>query len=361
MKGKLLACSGFMLAAAPSVAQTNVTLYGVVDSGVEYANHQVAGGNLVRLNSGNVAGPRWGLRGTEELGSGLKAVFLLENGFDPDTGRSAQGGRLFGRSAYVGLNGAWGRVTFGRQQNLIFDMIGKFDPMLLAPKYSITVQDGAFVGRADNTAKYIGMFGGLTASAMYSFGSDSGIADGSEVPGNSKIGREYGLQLSYSGGSFAVGAVYDEINTGTVTTNPDATTRRVVAAGTYSWNSLQAFLGYRWARAYDGAALAGAPRGTENQGSSLWWTGLIWQIKQPISLGLAAYYQNFKNTSADPWLFVAMAKYAFSKRTDAYMTVGYTRNKGSSNLGLSSTGLGFGATRPGTNQLGAVIGIRHTF
>ena len=81
---------------ASAQAQTSVTLYGVVDAGIDFANHQVGGGSVVRQSSGNVAGSRWGLRGNEDLGGGLKAVFVLESGFDTDTGKSAQGGRLFG-------------------------------------------------------------------------------------------------------------------------------------------------------------------------------------------------------------------------------------------------------------------------
>jgi predicted porin len=347
--------------AASAQAQTNVTLYGVVDAGIEYANHQVGGGSVSRLTSGNVAGSRWGLRGSEDLGEGLKAVFVLESGFDADTGKSAQGGRLFGRMAYVGLQGQWGSLLLGRQQSEIFDLIGPYDPMLLAPKYSIFTQDLSFVSRADNTIKYIGTFGGLVASAMYSFGAESGTAGGSEVPGSSKLGREYGFRLSYSAGPFSVGGAYDETNTGTVTINPDAKTRRAVVAGTYDFSLIKVFAGYRWARAYDGAVLAGAIPGAANQGSNLWWTGLVWQVTPSASLGAAAYYQDFQNTGNDPWLFVAMGKYAFSKRTDAYLSVGYTKNKGNSNLGLSSGAAGFGNTPPGSNQLGATVGIRHVF
>lgn len=351
-----------LVCALPASAQSSVMLYGVVDTGIEYANHQVDGGNsIARISSGNTAGSRWGLRGVEDLGNGQQAVFVLESGYDTDTGKSSQGGRLFGRMAYVGMQGRWGSLLLGRQQNELFDFIGAFDPMLLAPRYSILNQDIAFVSRADNTVKYTGTFGGLTASAMYSFGAESSTVNGSEVPGNAKLGREYGFRLSYSSGPIGIGAAYDEVNTGTTTTNPDARTRRAVLAGTYDFNPVKAFVGYRWARAYDGALLPGAIAGAGNQGSNLWWTGLIWQASPAIALSAAAYYQDFRNTGNDPWLFAGNARYAFSKRTNAYLSVGYTRNKGSANLGLSSGVGGFGYTPPGTNQLGAVVGIRHVF
>ncbi|MGY8526194.1 porin [Paracidovorax citrulli] len=363
MKGRLAVPAALSLACAwPMQAKASVTLYGVIDNGIEYANHQPEGGDsIVRMSSANIAGSRWGLRGEEDLGGGRKAVFVLESGFDGDTGRSSQGGRLFGRMAYVGLQGRWGSLLVGRQQNALFDFIGPYDPMLLAPRYSIMNQDVGFVSRADNTVKYTGRFGGVTASAMYSFGAESSRPDGSEVPGEPKLGREYGLRLSYAAGPFGIGAVYDEINSGTTTVNPDAKTRRAVLAGFYDFASIKAFLGYRWARAYDGALLPGAAAGAGNQGSSLWWTGLRWEATPAVALTLAAYYQDFRNTGSDPWLFVGHARYAFSKRTEAYLSVGYALNRGEANLGVASGVGGFGYAPPGTNQLGTVVGIRHIF
>jgi predicted porin len=350
-----------LLCCGSAKAQASATLYGVVDAGIDFANHQVGGGSVVRQSSANVAGSRWGLRGAEDLGGGLKAVFVLESGFDADTGKSGQGGRLFGRMAYVGMQGQWGSVLVGRQQNEMFDLIGAFDPMQIAPKWSILNQDLVFASRADNTVKYVGTFGGLTASAMYSFGAESNTTNGSEVPGNSKLGREYGFRVSYSSGPFSVGSAYDEINTGTVTTNPDAKTRRAVLTGTYDFSAIKLFAGYRWARAYDGAVLPGALPGPANQGSNLWWTGAIWQAGRALTLSAAAYYQDYRNTGGDPWLFVVMGKYAFSKRTDAYLSFGYAMNRENSNMGLGNGAAGFGNTPAGSNQFGGAIGIRHVF
>ncbi|PMY01052.1 porin, partial [Pseudomonas sp. GW460-13] len=84
---------------------------------------------LFRMSSGGLSGSRWGLRGVEDLGSGLKALFVLESGFGLDDGKSQQGGRLFGRQAYVGLESDQvGRVTFGRQYTSLFDMMANFSP-----------------------------------------------------------------------------------------------------------------------------------------------------------------------------------------------------------------------------------------
>nr|WP_245180266.1 porin [Cupriavidus sp. LEh25] len=272
-------------------------MYGVVDAGIEFANHQPGHGNsVVRLTSGNIAGSRWGLRGTEDLGQGLRGAFVLESGFDVDTGKSGQGGRLFGRQAYVGVQGSWGGLLLGRQQSAMFDFIGNFEPMALATKYSVFTQDPIYVQRADNTVKYVGVFGDLAASAFYSFGADSNVANGSEVPGNPKLGREFGGYVIYTTGPFAVAAAYDQLNTGTTTVTPDAMTRRASAAATYATGPVKVFAGYRWARAYDGGVVPGAIPGAANQGSNLYWLGTSWRVTPALGLSAAAYYQDFKNT-----------------------------------------------------------------
>lgn len=362
MKLRMIAMCGAAAVWSGGVfAQSNVILYGVVDAGIEYLSNQPGGGHdVVRMATGNLAGSRWGLRGVEDLGNGLKGLFVLESGFETDTGRSTLGNRLFGRAAYVGLEGRWGAVTLGRQTTPFFNISATIDPMLISAKYSILSQDGAFSSRADNSIKYVGAFGPLKATALYSFGFDSTIANGSEVPGNPKIGREYGGNLVYESGNWSVGAAYDEINTGTTTVRSDATTRRATIGGSYAIGDASVYAGYRWAKAYDGALLAGAPVSSP-QRSNLWWSGVRWQATGRVTLAAAAYYQDFAGTNADPWMFVATGAYDFSKRTTAYLALGYTKNRNGSNLGLGTGGSGFGSVEPGANQLGATIALRHIF
>lgn len=78
-------------------AQSSVTLYGIIDAGIGYVHNADGNGKQVGMINGNMNGNRWGIKGSEDLGGGLKAVFQLESGFDPGTGRSNQGGREFGR------------------------------------------------------------------------------------------------------------------------------------------------------------------------------------------------------------------------------------------------------------------------
>ncbi|CAG9168475.1 porin [Cupriavidus respiraculi] len=347
-----MAASAAACAAPAAFAQstTNVTLYGIVDAGVEVINNVAegtGGGTAVRMNSGNLSGSRWGLRGTEDLGGGLKGIFVLESGFDIDTGRSAQGSRLFGRAAYVGLSGNFGAVTLGRQQNALYDLFGAFDPMAVGPRYSLNSVDSLFNGRADNAIKYTGKFGGLTATGFYSFGRDGN----GEVPGEAKVARNFGGGLSYAVGGFSVGAAYDQFQGATVALQ-DRAAKRAAFGTAYAFGSAKVFAGYRWMKD-DGTGSATAAPARSN----LYWAGANYKFTPAFQLTGAAYYDDNKNNDRDPWMFVLSADYALSKRTDAYLNVGYAKNKNGSTLGLN----GSGTAMPGENQTGATIGVRHRF
>jgi predicted porin len=132
MKGKVVLGIALLATATQSQAQTatSVTLYGIIDTTIRYSNNNAGDKNLAELTDGYFNGSRWGIRGNEDLGGGLTALFVLESGFDPSTGVSSQGtstanygqqstggqGRLFGRTAIVGLEkDKIGRLTLGRQ------------------------------------------------------------------------------------------------------------------------------------------------------------------------------------------------------------------------------------------------------
>jgi len=365
MKLKLLAISAAALASAGVHAQSSVTLYGVADVGIEYVNNSSGTGKgtgdrggVARMQSGNMSGSRWGLRGVEDLGQGLKGVFVLENGFTIDDGKDD--GRLFGRQAFVGLQGGFGSLTLGRQETPVYDFALKYDPMALAGRYSLLSQDAGFSSRADNAIKYRGTFGGLTASALYSFGYDGN----GEIPGDSRKGREYAFGLNYESGPFGVGAVYDQRQVDTAKSGVgDIKLQRAALAGSYAFGPAKAYVGYRWARL--SGDVAGFGIGAR---SNLWWAGLGYQLTPALSLTGTVSYQDFNRTKADPWLFVASADYALSKRTDACFNVAYALNRAdggqriASNLGVGGFGeTSFTSNASKRNQFGAVVGIRHKF
>lgn len=172
-------------------AAQNVTLYGVVDTGVEYVNNVGTDkSGLVRMPSLTGSVPsRWGMRGSEDLGAGLKSVFVLESGFAPDSGSANQGGRLFGRQAYVGLLGQWGQIAFGRQYTMLFWSV--LDPDILGPAvYGLGSLDNYVPNtRTDNAISYKGKFAGLTIGGTYSFGRDTVNAGPSPAGTNTALAR----------------------------------------------------------------------------------------------------------------------------------------------------------------------------
>jgi predicted porin len=205
-KGKLVLASiviGLNSAAlVPGIAsaQSAVTLYGALDEGIDYVNNS-GGEYLVRMRDGTydgMYGSRWGLKGEEDLGGGLKALFKLESGFSIENGQSRQGGRLFGRQAYVGIaDQRFGTVTLGRQYDSVVDYIqpvaasGQFGgPFLHAGDIDNT--DNSF--RVDNAIKYASpSIAGLTFGGMYSFTNTN--APGRGTTGMWSVGANY----TYSG------------------------------------------------------------------------------------------------------------------------------------------------------------------
>ena len=375
MKMKLFAAAVAALAAGGAYAQSSVTLYGVVDAGVEWANkvpNATGGGSSrIAMQSGNLSGSRWGLRGVEDLGGGLKGIFNLESGFSLADGTSGQGGRLFGRNAYVGLQGQWGQLTLGRQQNLLYDFGLIYDPMAIASRYSVTSQDQFLAGRADNSLKYVGTFGGLSVSALYAFNYDS-VKGSGVVAGENKIGREWSLGANYAAGPLSVGAVYDQTNNKFLATDENKEQRATIA-GTYAFGPAKLYAGYRWYKANYAVVT-----GNGNLRSNLYWLGAGYQATPALTLTGTAYYQQFKNSgSGNPWLFVVGTDYALSKRTDAYFNLAYAKNSSGSGLGvagLNDANYGgkdattltngsqvFSNSANNNNQFGAVVGIRHKF
>lgn len=194
-------------------------LYGVIDSGVEYVSNVGANGDsLVRMPNNSATVPsRWGIRGTEDLGGGLKGLFVLESGFSPDSGTSNQGGRLFGRQALVGLTNQYGQLSFGRQYTMLF--WATLDTDILGPNvYSSPSLDSYLPNtRADNAVAYKANFNGFVVGATYSFGRDAvnagpspaGTNCAGENPPDKKACREWSAMIGYDSKSWGLIAAYD--------------------------------------------------------------------------------------------------------------------------------------------------------
>ena len=153
------------LVASGALAQT-VTVYGLVDLAVEHVTSVgSAGTGLSRMPGLTGSLPsRLGLRGSEDLGGGLRAVFTLEQGFAPDVGTQTQGGRAWGRQAFVGLAGDWGQLAIGRQYTMLYWSLLEAD--IMGPALYGTGSLDAYIpnARADNSVAYRGTFGGLSVA-----------------------------------------------------------------------------------------------------------------------------------------------------------------------------------------------------
>lgn len=161
MKKSLLAVAVLGTLAGAASAQSNVTLYGIVDAGINFDNGRNAAGKTWSVASGQQSGSRLGVKGTEDLGGGLSAVFVLENGFNADDGTMANGGRLFGRQAWVGLNSAGlCSIKLGRQYSAIYNALNAIDPFAINQAgdaqrvYGYGLGKADPIARSDNTVTY---------------------------------------------------------------------------------------------------------------------------------------------------------------------------------------------------------------
>ncbi|MFM0704410.1 porin [Paraburkholderia sediminicola] len=199
--GLLSAMSGF------AHAQSSVTLYGLVDAGVSYTNNQ-RGSSVFQMTSGRLNGSRWGLRGIEDLGGGLQAVFTLENGFAVTNGALAQGGRLFGRQAFVGLEKTdIGTLTLGRQYDPIAELVAPLaGPGFWSPSTHIGDNDNFNTTyRVNNSLKFrSSRIAGFTVDTMYAFSNQAAGTAGQGFGNN----RMLGVAANYAWNSLTVAGGY---------------------------------------------------------------------------------------------------------------------------------------------------------
>ena len=242
MKKSLIALAALAAVGAAS-AQSSVTLYGVIDAGYTWARETNIwmGTKTERtrtgFTSGNLSGSRWGMKGQEDLGNGLAAVFNVEAGFDSINGDFTTG---FNRRAVVGLKGGFGQVLLGRDYTPLDELLGGngFQAIDLST-YNTDPLTGSdlYTGRADGI-HYSGNFSGVGVKAFVSYervkvASDSG-------PDSDDRAEGYGLNLSYATGPFAIaGGVQqfkDKAVSGTIAKNTE-----YAVAASYDFTAAKVF------------------------------------------------------------------------------------------------------------------------
>jgi len=354
--------------AAHAESNSTVTIYGIFDAGVEYlTNVGLESDRMVRMPSLTGTFPsRIGFRGSEDLGDGLRAVFVLEEGFSPDTGTLNQGGRAWGRQAFVGLTGSWGQISLGRQYSQIFfSLIGD----TLAPNiYAAGVLDTYIPNaRVDNSIAYRGSFGAWTVGATYSIGRDAVAVPAAggcagESSSDSKACRHVSALLQYSTKEWGVAAVYDSNAGGAGAGSPlpssSQTDTRKLINGFYTVGPVMIGAGFE-RRINEGAP---ANNASTTARSNYWWLGATYRVDLTsfdLQYGSLKYSQSTTGNGAR--VLAARAMYHLSKRTAVYASVGHIDNQGTSAVTIDGGNISGSAPAAGGRQSGLMLGIRHFF
>lgn len=321
MKKTLLATALLVGFAGAAHAQSSVTLYGLVDAGFNYAKRD--GQSVKGIDSGLMSQSRFGLRGSEDLGNGLKAIFTLENGFTVDNGQQTHG-RLFGRYAYVGLESATaGRLTLGRTTNLAFMWAaGIANPFGLSFStasvgstfaYNDAVMGG---GRVNNSVYYYSpSFYGVQAAVGYSFNAFANPTTGeTEAPQSGKNNRLLDAGLKYANGPIKGVLTYQQVESPLPGTK---TFRNLTLGASYDFGVVALHAGYAKAQNITPAFLNGYNNVVATGGQFSSDSAYTLGASAPVGPGkLYAAWQKATKSKVDGW--AVGYTYDLSKRTNLY-------------------------------------------
>jgi predicted porin len=363
MKKSLLVLA--VAAAVPVLAQaqTNVTLYGRVDAAVGFEKN--ATGNAMSLLSGVQSSNRWGVRGAEDLGGGLKAVFNLEGGFDADVGRGLggtgnlpsgstaggsfvpTGGLDFRRRSVVGLEGGFGSLVFGRDYDPLFRVLLGSDNLGLGHYANVHTNFGTSYGvRIDNGIHYVSpSLGGFVVRGAY------GLSEA--FAGVKSAGRAVSLAAEYAAGPLYVGVGYRANNIAALAV--DGSSGIVGSANKYT------ALGARY---NFGAFAVNGGYGVRNPGGALNNTKTLW-VGGDVQAGPGRLHVQFSTIDPDgagkASALGVTYNYPLSKRTNAYATFGTVRNNAATAYSLSTSSTALAAGAPNGDPRGLAFGVGHNF
>jgi predicted porin len=337
MQGKMLVAA--LVASLPLVAsaQSSVTIYGVVDAGVAHEDTGAVGGNKTVLASGNQSTSRFGFKGQEDIGNGLKAVFNLEAGYQVDTGLGDAS--LFGRRAVVGLEGSFGAVVLGREYTPVADVANVTD-INGQGFYGSNLSSfaaGRLTRRISNSVNY------RSASAMGGFKLGAAIGLGEQSTGPSK--DLLGVSLAYAAENFYIGGAYHSVEN--VTTGKD---KEYIVGATAKFSAFEVKANY----------MVADPTGTGNK-------------YEQANLGASYAFdankiytnvqQNKLENGAKGNLFSVAYSYTLSKRTNVYAAYATMRNNALGLFPIYSAGSNItpAAGQNGVDPTGLTVGLRHSF
>jgi general bacterial porin, GBP family len=379
MKKTLLLAGITGLCASTAYAQSNVTLYGLLDAGVTYtSNDQRQQGANVSATGNQTSGSRFGLAGAEDLGGGLKAIFTLESGFDVFDG-SADNNRLFNRQSWVGISApTWGAVTIGRQYDSVVDYLS---PLSLA---NIDEQGGGRMFshpfnndnlsagfRVNNSIKYASpSWGGFSFGALYGASNDA--------DGFSANNRAYSVGAKYDNGPLRLAVSYLVLNepngagntTGAISNDYafQADKQQTFGAGgSYAFGP--ATVGFVYTQTtLDSVANFGAGSGLSGGAGDAKINNYelngkysitpAWLMTAAYTYTDAKYGHNGRDEKGTWNQFTLMSDYSLSKRTDLYVAAAYQRAGGDADRAFIGGASGYSDT---DSQVVVTTGMRHRF
>ncbi|ONC63433.1 porin [Burkholderia pseudomallei] len=376
--------------ASTAHAQSSVVLYGLIDTSITYANNQRThgagspGSPGWAVTSGALNASRWGLRGREDLGDGVSAIFALENGFSGASGALSQKGvDMFGRQAWIGLKSKeGGALTLGRQYDLILDFVTPLGASGPGWGGNLAVHpydndDSNRNIRINNAVKYTSpTYRGWTLGAMYGFSNTAGQF------GNNAA---WSAGLSYANGPLKLGAGYLRINRNPNAANANGALSTTDGSATITGGSQQIWavagryafgphsIGAAWSHSATDR-VSGVLQGgsiAKLDGNSLVFDNFTLDGRYVVTprLSLAAAYTytmgRFDARSGETrpkWNhMVAQADYAFSIRTDAYLEAVYQRVSGGNGIPAFNATIWTLTPSANGNQVVVALGLRHRF
>ena len=383
MKKTLIAASLISAFAVTAHAQSSVTLYGTLDAGLVFANNQGGHSNW-QQGSGSVSNTYFGLRGSEDLGSGLHAIFTLESGFNLNNGNFSENNTIFNRQAFVGLqSNQYGTVTLGRQYDSVVDYLAPLSEAgagygnnLAAHPFDNDNLDNSF--SVKNAVKYQSAnYGGVKFGGLYGF---------SNAAGQFSNNRAWSAGASYGNGPLSVAAAYLQLNNsgsnnvGGAVSQGDGTAaiaaqqQRTYGAGiNYAYGPANVGLVYTHTQLdgitgvnVGGTTLAGVA-GTNLHMDNYEVNGR-YALTPALSLTAAYTFTDGKvsgsNGSGDPkWQTASLqGDYSLSKRTDVYLEGVYQHASGElGNFGANVASINTLSPSSTANQTVVAVGMRHRF
>ncbi|MBP0598693.1 porin [Herbaspirillum sp. LeCh32-8] len=357
---------------AQAHAQSSVTIYGRVVAGMDVLTHAGTNGQGTKWSA---ASNQWGtsmigFKGTEDLGGGTNAFFLLESGFNATKGSfngsdTSNSSALFNRRSYVGLGSASaGSIKFGKNLFINND-IWYLDPTGQQAIGTASLVNGRNWPGASNVIEYASPdMGGFTVGLQTSLGEKPGSFSGGVPNAGSSDGRKDGISMAYQKNGLELRLIYDVVRDANGNYSDIwGHSKELIVGGTYKFEKLKLFVGYENLRAPD--AKAGDPTRANH-----YWVGANYDVTPQFQLVGAVFHVNANNGSVantgsttggggNANLYMAGVNYFLSKRTLLYFDVGTVRNGTGASHQLENGGNTAGAS--GLNQTGAYWGVAHSF